>query len=171
MKRRIALLVAMALCAVLPAYALYSVSAKGDWPKTWPVELEPLREHSQTYVGPMIASQHHVIPFTKREEFEAAWPHLLKVKTQGAPIFLVRSPYKWLGEMDAGVLVHTPPLNTDRRVFPEAPMAGVVEPHMRWTNTNYIELVVDGNIVDLNRIPLPADTPIIDERFKVAENK
>jgi hypothetical protein len=25
--------------------------------------------------------------------------------------------------------------------------------------------VVDGNVVDLNRIELPADTPIIDERF------
>jgi hypothetical protein len=25
---------------------------------------------------------------------------------------------------------------------------------------------VDREIVDLNRIPLPADTPIIDERFK-----
>jgi hypothetical protein len=30
----------------------------------------------------------------------------------------------------------------------------------------YIELIMDGEIVDLNRIPLPADTPIIDERFK-----
>ena len=29
-----------------------------------------------------------------------------------------------------------------------------------------IELIVDGNIVDLNRIPLPADTPISDQRFK-----
>ena len=28
-----------------------------------------------------------------------------------------------------------------------------------------IELVVDGEIVDLNRIRLPADTPIIDKRF------
>jgi len=27
-------------------------------------------------------------------------------------------------------------------------------------------LIVDGRIVDLNRIALPADTPIIDERFK-----
>jgi hypothetical protein len=27
-------------------------------------------------------------------------------------------------------------------------------------------LIVDGDIVDLNRIPLPPDTPIIDERFK-----
>jgi hypothetical protein len=32
-------------------------------------------------------------------------------------------------------------------------------------NTTWIELVVDGDIVDLNRIPLPADTPMIDERF------
>ena len=32
--------------------------------------------------------------------------------------------------------------------------------------TNFIELVVDGDIVDLNRIRLPAETPIIDERFK-----
>jgi hypothetical protein len=31
--------------------------------------------------------------------------------------------------------------------------------------TTFIELVVDGNVVDLNRIPLPADTPVIDERF------
>jgi hypothetical protein len=29
-----------------------------------------------------------------------------------------------------------------------------------------IELVVDGDIVDLNRIGLPMDTPIIDKRFK-----
>jgi hypothetical protein len=36
----------------------------------------------------------------------------------------------------------------------------------RWINTTFIELVVDGEIVDLNRIPLPADTPIIDERFE-----
>jgi hypothetical protein len=27
-------------------------------------------------------------------------------------------------------------------------------------------LIVDGEIVDLNRISLPPDTPIIDERFK-----
>jgi len=32
--------------------------------------------------------------------------------------------------------------------------------------SNYIELIVDGTIVDLNRIFLPTDTPISDERFK-----
>jgi hypothetical protein len=37
--------------------------------------------------------------------------------------------------------------------------------------TPYLELVVDGDLVDLNRIPLPADTPIIDERFKDGKNK
>jgi hypothetical protein len=37
--------------------------------------------------------------------------------------------------------------------------------------STYIELVVDGNIVDLNRISLPADTPVIDERFKGERNK
>jgi hypothetical protein len=37
--------------------------------------------------------------------------------------------------------------------------------------TTYIELVVDGKIVDLNRIALPADTSIIDERFTDGPNK
>jgi hypothetical protein len=32
-------------------------------------------------------------------------------------------------------------------------------------------LVVDGTVVDLNRIPLPGDTPIIDERFKNGQDK
>jgi hypothetical protein len=29
-----------------------------------------------------------------------------------------------------------------------------------------VELVVDGDIVDLNRIPLPAETSVIDKRFE-----
>lgn len=28
-----------------------------------------------------------------------------------------------------------------------------------------IDLVIDGNVIDLNRIPLPAKTPIEDQRF------
>ena len=34
-----------------------------------------------------------------------------------------------------------------------------------------IELIVDGDIVDLNRILLPADTPIIDKRFESRNKK
>ena len=58
----------------------------------------------------------------------------------------------FLGDNKAGVVVHSPPAG-------EKDIPGTVR-------TTYIELVVDGDIVDLNRIPLPSDTPIIDHRFK-----
>jgi hypothetical protein len=156
MKRTIAVLAAIAFCAVGPVYADYSVTDKGTWPKSWPKELEPLRKHASTFEGPLAAHQHYAIPFAKREELESAWPHILKVKSKGAPIRLVRRPNFFLGEhIKAGVVVHAPPADQ-----PDDP-----------AHKTYIELVVDGNIVDLNRIPLPADTPIIDERFKDGKNK
>jgi hypothetical protein len=72
------------------------------------------------------------------------------VKSKGAPVRLVRGPNFFLGEdRKAGVVIHCPPLGQS-------------------DDPATIELVVDGDIVDLNRIPLPADTPIIDERFKAA---
>src|SRR5262245_29116017 len=147
----IGLLVAMAFCAVAPAYALYTVRDKGEWPKSWPKELEPLRKQSRTLVGPVVEYRHYAIPFTKREEFESAWPHLLKVKSKGAHLRLVRGANFFLGGHNAGVVVHSPP-------------AGQEDP-------TYIDLVVDGDIVDLNRIPLPAATPSNDERFKDGKNK
>jgi hypothetical protein len=146
---------------------------KGTWPKTWPAELEPLRTQARTLVGPEVEFRHYAIPFSKREEFEVAWPQLVKVKSKGAPIFLVHGPNFFLGDTaKAGVVVRCPP---ERRANdpapPETPIPGVEDPRMRWMNTTYIELVVDGQIVDLNRIPLPADTPIIDERFKEKRGK
>ena len=159
MKRTIAVLAAIAFCAVGPADADYSVTGKGTWPKSWPKELEPLRNQSSTFEGPLAPHQHYAIPFTKREEFESAWPHILKVKSKRAPVRLVRSPNFFLGEhIKAGVVVHSPPPGqADNPATPESQI--------------YIELVVDGEIVDLNRIPLPADTPIIDERFKDTKKK
>jgi hypothetical protein len=53
----------------------------------------------------------------------------------------------------------------DRKISPEKPIAGVGNVRERWMNTNTIDLVVDGEIVDLNRIPLPVDCLIVDERF------
>jgi len=72
---------------------------------------------------------------------------------------LVRGPTFFLGEhVKAGVVVHCPPAGqADNPATPEAPI--------------YVELVVDGDVVDLNRMPLPADTPIIDERFKDGKNR
>jgi hypothetical protein len=158
MKRMIALLVAIVFGAVGPAYALYSVIDEGTWPKSWPKELEPLRKQSRTLEGPEALNLHYAIRFTKREELESAWPHILKLKSKGAPIFLVRSPNFFLGgNSKAGVVVHCPPLGqANNSANPEA---------------TYIELVADGEVVDLNRLPLPADTPIIDQRFKDGRKK
>ena len=168
MKRAPAFLAAIVLCAASCVYALYEVSNEGTWPKSWPGELEPLRKQARTLVGPQVLQSHYEIPFTKRDDFEAAWPHFLKVKSKGAPIILVRGPKTDFFEVKpAGVLIHSPPPGqANNPATPEAPIPGVTNVRERWMNTTFIELAVDGNIVDLNRIPLPADTPIIDERFK-----
>lgn len=150
----IVLLLARALCAD------YGVQDRGTWPDSWPQELAALREHSRTLEGPMRPSLHYAITFNKRDQFETAWPHLLKVKTKRAPIVLRRGPSFWLGkEQKAGVCVHTPPEG-------QAPLADGKDANGNWEKTVFIELIVDGETVDLNRIPLPPDTPIIDERFK-----
>jgi hypothetical protein len=141
------------------AWADYSVEDRGSWPESWPKELEPLRGQARTLEGPLLPLLHYAIPFTKREEFEAAWPHLLKVKSPGAIIVLRRGPSFWLGsESNAGVCIHTPPAGEQ----PADATKGQTDAH----KTIYIELIVDGQIVDLNRIALPPDTPISDERFK-----
>ncbi len=174
MKRTAVVLAAIVVFAVASAvYALYEVSNEGTWPKSWPKELEPFRMQARTLVGPEAPLEHYLIPFTDREQFESAWPHFLKVKSKGAPIILVRGPKTNFMEIKpAGVLIHSPPRG--QNAIPatrEAPIAGVSNVRERWMNTTYIELVVDGNIVDLNRLPLPAGTPIIDERFKDAKAK
>lgn len=169
MTKTVLSIVALALVVMCStAFALYSVSDTGDWPKHWPRELEPLRSQSRTFVGPTLNAQHFAMPFKTRDAFEAAWPHILKVKSKGAPIFLVRGQNFFLGKEQAGVIIHCPPDGQwDNPNTPEAPIEGYAnESESRWQWTNYIELVVDGRIVDLNRVLLPADTPIVDQRFK-----
>jgi hypothetical protein len=145
------------------AHAEYAVAHKGLWPETWPKELEPLRSYARTLVGPKAPYRHYLIPFTKREDFEAAWPHLLKAKSKGAAVVLVRGPKTDFFKVEpAGVIIHSPPGDADKRASLENPLHTTMDRR----HTIYIELVVDGQIVDLNRIPLPANSPIIDERFK-----
>ena len=164
MKRRVALLTIVAVCVAGHVRADYSVADKGLWPESWPLELEGLRKQAKTYEGPLILLRRYLIPFTKREEFEAAWPHILKVKSKGAPIILVRGPKTDFFKVEpAGVMIQTPPLGSQE---PEEPVPGDRSVRSKWIKATYIELVVDGKIVDLNRIELPADTPIVDERFK-----
>jgi hypothetical protein len=171
MKRLTVFLAAIAFVAACPAYANWSVADKGTWPKSWPAELEPLRKQSRSLQGGLVNLTRYEIPFTKREDFEAAWPHLLKVKSKGAPLILFRGPDEHMGKpMTAGVRIQCPP-QTDNPVTPAAPIPGHTNVRARWLWTTFIELVVDGDIVDLNRIPLPEDTPIIDKRFEDANNK
>ena len=177
-KRRIAFLTAIGFFAACSLYADYLVYEKGTWPESWPKQLERLRKQARTLEGPEVLNRHYEALHRKDPKaVEAAWPHLLKVKTKGAPIFLVRAPQtNFFQVKPAGVLIRTPPIDTDKQANPEEPLAGPgwQDPaHLRgrWTWTTFIELVVDGKIVDLNRIPLPADTPIIDERFKGHQNK
>lgn len=151
---------ALFMFSVCPLYADYHVKNQGAWPSGWPKELERLRAQSRTLEGPQVQLLHHAIPFAKRDSFEAAWPHLLTVKSHGAPIVLRRGPSFWLREeSNAGVCVHTPPEG-------QSPITDANEIGRNWERTIYLELIVDGAIVDLNRIRLPPDTPIIDERFK-----
>ena len=173
MNRAIGLLaVIVSLAACSAAYAMYSVWDKGVWPDTWPEELEALRKQARTYEGPEVANRHYLIPFANRAQFEAAWPHLLKVKSTGAPIILVSGAKTDFMKVEpAGVLVHTPPISIDPLARPAEPIPGQENPRATWMKTSFIELVVDGRIVDLNRIPLPADTPIIDERFNGRQGK
>ena len=152
-----------AACAV--ASADYSVKNHGSWPADWPQELEPLRKQALTLEGPLVPNLHYAIPFSSQEEFEAAWPHLLKVKTPGAPIVLRRGPSFWLSkDAAAGAVIHTPPEGA-------AAPADAKSVGNRMEKTIYIELVVDGQIVDLNRIALPPDTPIVDQRFEKEATK
>ncbi|HBO44114.1 MAG TPA: hypothetical protein DD670_09320 [Planctomycetaceae bacterium] len=169
MKKTTAFLTVIAFFAACSAvYAEYITANEGRWPESWPKELEPLRDQATTWVGPEPPRIHYLIPFTKRADFESAWPHLLKVKTKGAPVILLRAPKTdYMGLKPAGVLIHSPPAGTDTRTHPEKPIENweqFGDVRVRWMWTTYIELVVDGRIVNLNRIPLPADTPIIDQR-------
>lgn len=168
MKKTITLLAMLICFAAGVAYAEYSVSDIGTWPKSWPREMEALRKQSRTLTGSMVDNLSYAIRFNNRKQFETSWKHILKVKTKGAPIFLVRAPNFFLGDKaKAGIVVHCPPIGqASNPATPEAPISGVTEIRMRWMNAKYIELVVDDDIVDLKRIHLPSNSPIVDERFK-----
>jgi hypothetical protein len=204
-----------ALLAPSTCGAHWAVSNTGDWPESWPAELESLRLQSRTLHHTGYTMYH--IPFTDRAQFEAAWPRILSIATEGSPLTLSRGHDRWAAvDFDAGVVVFTP--NTGKlmmfdekeiKVYPagaESSIPGdkflkvgppwpdeiidksgrlpeyVVADGSRWRPTTLeemrgdvllairsqrarteIRLIVDGEIVDLNRIPLPAT--VVDNRF------
>ena len=171
MKRFAGILATLAFVIVAShLHAEVTIENKGRWPVTWPKELEPLRETSRTIEGPLAGFLRYEIPFSERDAFESAWSHLLKVRSPEYPITLIRSPYTGTGatkgsSMKAGVLINSFPFasSTADPATSDAPEKATAP---KSTNTTVIVLVVDGEVVDLNRIPLPKNTYIQDERFK-----
>lgn len=169
--KRIAGFLVTLLVAVVAAqlFADVSVENRGLWPDTWPRELEPFRPHSRTIEGPLGGQLHYEIPFTDRDAFESAWAHLLKVKSPESPIVLIRSPYEGTGarkgsSMKAGVLINSHPF-AGRTTDPATADSPANDTTPKSTNTATVVLVVDGEVVDMNRIPLPPNTNIQDLRF------
>ena len=77
----------------------------------------------------------------------------------------------WIASMYC-VVVHCPPVGqAENPATPEAPIPGVTNERVRWMNTNYIDLVVDGEIVDLRRIRIPAGVTVIDQRSKDGKDR
>jgi len=71
------------------AYGLMTMELGGRWPENWPEDLEPLRFKASTgeFVSASCATYYY-IPFDTRDEFERAWPALLRLKSKGAPLNL-----------------------------------------------------------------------------------
>ena len=157
---------AIVFCMVGSVYAISEGGPGGTWPKSWPKELEPLRERAWTWEHGF-GGMSYDIPFPNREEFESAWPHILKIKSKEAPITLSRGPHVRAWTLTARSPERNPKLKT-AGVIIRVPLENVSKGPLSVTR---IELVVDGNIVDLNRIPLPSHTPIIDKRFKDGHKK
>ena len=214
----IGVLLTSALC-----FALVRIEAEGRWPNSWPKELDPLRKQAQTVgVAHGIQENVYVIPFKNQEDFEKAWPHILKVKSKGAPLILEKDTYKYhVSGTKAlpGVMILAPSqgfvgnarspqaknyvemakqVTEGTRLHASAPWPksilsdkGVLPEYvthttdsngkMQWVDAKQFDkkeawsrsrarvdiiLITDGKIVDLNRIIIPANTPIIDNRFK-----
>lgn len=189
MKRSV--LMAVALVAACPLFAKdqaaedrsaepYVLHQGGDWPTSWPAELEPYRHHSGP--GRFTArfwrsgedAMHFGIRFATRAEFEAAWPHLLDVRSEGTPIVLRSGRSFWLGGTSHGVCVHqrpairfanglNVPIKPGVRFSETTPLTAAEAKAM---TTNSLELFVDGTIVDLDRIKLPKDAEVVDKRVE-----
>lgn len=200
--------------------AEWLVSNTGNWPKSWPAQMEPLRSQSRTLLHDDYTMYH--VRFTGRAQFEAAWPHFLSIATDGSPVTLSRGHDRWTAvDFNAGVVVFTP--NTGQMIVPGDKQTTIYQPEavsalqegklrslagtylvvgppwpdtihgesgklpeyvvadglewqaitkeeirdyatktIRLTRTE-IQLIVDGKVVDLNRIQLP--TFVVDKRF------
>jgi hypothetical protein len=170
MKNSTTILAAIAFCVVGSVYAISFGGPGGDWPKNWPEELDPLREKAWNWTHGDSGEKSYDIPFANREEFEAAWPHILTLKGKGETLTLLRGDHVRAGGGEtAGVRILLPQDYKVVEAEQKPSTAPVNSPNESGAELGpgiSIVLVVDGEIVDLNRIPLPGDTVIVDRRFE-----
>jgi hypothetical protein len=129
------------------------------FPEGWPSELGPYLNHAWENERGLSENSEYVIPFHDQERFERAWPLVLAIRRAGGSLTLYR-----VGET-----------GPDLPTRSEGPSVRVIAPTHRSRSPDQdrvdIVLVVDGQVIDLNRIPLPADTPIIDRRWPKAATR
>lgn len=129
----------------------------GSWPKDWPQGLEHLRaQASSEFRNTKHATVFRKIPFSERGAFEASWPGFLDLMKRKHFKFVLLSSRTGMADRFIGVAVLCPLQEVDVPNEQEVPEFG----------KTVVYLFVDGDVIDLNRIQLPADMPIIDERFK-----
>ena len=186
-----------ALLCSTTVWAVVQSVTKGLWPDSWPKELEPYRARAKTLdFGTGTDLTVYEIPFGEREDFESVWPHILALKSKGAPLILVSSPSAYgPSTLKAGARILGPPERVEytsdadgTKVKPGPPWpdslrlaSGELPEYVKLKGGKWVPcdegqpyvrarqdimLVCDGKVIDLNRIPLPADTPIIDRRFE-----
>ena len=138
------LVVAIVLSMVPSVHALEVGGPGGTWPKSWPKELESLRKQASTWVGGQVMNTRYEIPFVNRERFEAAWPHIIGLKSKGSSLTLMNGRRNFHNSSRTASVMILPPLENSSGNLSQT----------------RIVLIVDGYIIDLNRIRLPADSPI-----------
>jgi hypothetical protein len=108
--RVLAVLVAAAACLWHEGVLARGIASRGgDWPDSWPQELEPFRDRAESVrYGVSVWTQYYIIEFERREEFETVWPALLTLKSKEAPIKL-KTPNKPKTDPDDPRVVHDKP--------------------------------------------------------------
>jgi len=225
---RLWLLVLLLPAFCCPGSAMGSSREGGAWPYEWPVELENVRAQATTFEWDRFPGDAlYQIPFESREQLEAMWPAILRLKSRGGTLTLRQVGSKeesWPGVSNEkpAVRIYSPSGEfaiapevwdwENARTAPPTPeeaqalaeegkalrvgepwpksaylpngdlaeyvISETVDGRMTWAAAKPgdenrrvlyrarvdIELIVDGEIINLNRIHLPPDTRIIDKR-------
>lgn len=137
----------LSLCLFVPTvFALVATFQEGSWPESWPAELEPWRKQARTFdVGHGIIERVYEISFQTPEQFAAAWPAILKVKSLGAPVILEASPFKCpssFSQTAAGVVILAP--SEGYAIDPEMRLSDDPKELLKTTRSEMDKWVQDG---------------------------